>query len=164
MNSGEKATFRAGCFWKTEDAFRRLPGVLATSVGYMGGHFPNPSYLDVLSRITGHAEVAQIAYNPQEISYEALLAVFWSIHDPTQLNRQDRTRENNIDRLFSITPRNKKLIATASKRQLQLSGKFQQAYRYFDRTRRRLLSADQSHQQYLEKKQARLVGDFQKKI
>ena len=81
MNSGEKATFGAGCFWKTEDAFRRLPGVLATSVGYMGGNFPNPSYLDVLSRITGHAEVAQIAYNPQEISYEALLAVFWSIHD-----------------------------------------------------------------------------------
>ncbi len=78
MNSGEKATFGAGCFWKTEDAFRRLPGVLATSVGYMGGNFPNPSYLDVLSRITGHAEVAQIEYNPQEISYEALLAVFWS--------------------------------------------------------------------------------------
>ena len=92
MNNGEKATFGAGCFWKTEDAFRRLPGVLATSVGYMGGNFPNPSYLDVLSRITGHAEVAQIAYNPQEISYEALLAVFWSIHDPTQLNRQGPDR------------------------------------------------------------------------
>nr|WP_281291229.1 peptide-methionine (S)-S-oxide reductase [Hyella patelloides] len=64
----EKATFGAGCFWNTEDEFRTLSGVLETSVGYMGGHFPNPSYLDVVARITGHAEVAQIEYDPTQIS------------------------------------------------------------------------------------------------
>jgi peptide-methionine (S)-S-oxide reductase len=131
MNSGEKATFGAGCFWKTEDAFRRLSGVFATSVGYMGGHFPNPSYLDVLSRITGHAEVAQIEYNPQEISYEALLAVFWSIHDPTQLNRQGPDRgEQYRSIIFYHTPE-QKLIATASKQQFS----FQKVTIYTDRKR-----------------------------
>lgn len=164
MNSGEKATFGAGCFWKTEDAFRRLSGVLSTSVGYMGGHFPNPSYLDVLSRITGHAEVAQIAYNPQEISYEALLAVFWSIHDPTQLNRQGPDRgEQYRSIIFYHTPE-QKLIATASKGQLQLSGKFQQDIVTLIEPAGDYYLADQSHQQYLEKKQARSVEDLQKKI
>jgi peptide-methionine (S)-S-oxide reductase len=164
MNSGEKATFGAGCFWKTEDAFRRLPGVLATSVGYMGGNFPNPSYLDVLSRITGHAEVAQIAYNPQEISYEALLAVFWSIHDPTQLNRQGPDRGEQYRSIIFYHIPEQKLIATASKRQLQLSGKFQQDIVTLIEPAGDYYLADQSHQQYLEKKQARSVEDFQKKI
>jgi peptide-methionine (S)-S-oxide reductase len=71
----EIATFGAGCFWKVEDTFRQLKGVEATSVGYMGGHFANPSYLDVLSRITGHAEVAQIKYGPQQITYQQLLDI-----------------------------------------------------------------------------------------
>ncbi|MEM8809171.1 MAG: peptide-methionine (S)-S-oxide reductase MsrA, partial [Cyanobacteria bacterium P01_G01_bin.38] len=88
----EIATFGAGCFWGTEAAFRKLPGVSKTSVGYMGGHFENPSYLDVLSRITGHAEVAQIEYDPTQIGYEALLEKFWEIHDPTSLNRQGADR------------------------------------------------------------------------
>ena len=83
-----KATFGAGCFGGVEAAFRRLNGVYSTSVGYMGGHFENPCYLDVLSRITGHAEVAQVEYDLNIISYEELLEVFWKIHDPTSLNRQ----------------------------------------------------------------------------
>ncbi len=66
----EKATFGAGCFWNVEDAFRRIKGVISTCVGYMGGHYPFPSYLDVLSRITGHAEVIQLEYDPQPVSYE----------------------------------------------------------------------------------------------
>ncbi|MEO1404796.1 MAG: peptide-methionine (S)-S-oxide reductase, partial [Cyanobacteria bacterium J06635_1] len=77
---GEIATFGAGCFWSTEAAFQKLPGVSKTSVGYMGGHFEKPCYLDVLSRITGHAEVAQVEYDPAQISYEALLEKFWEIH------------------------------------------------------------------------------------
>ncbi|MEM1308681.1 MAG: peptide-methionine (S)-S-oxide reductase, partial [Cyanobacteria bacterium P01_H01_bin.153] len=77
------ATFGAGCFWGTEATFRQLSGVIDTSVGYMGGHFENPCYLDVLSRITGHAEVAQVQYNSEQISYETLLGAFWQCHDPT---------------------------------------------------------------------------------
>jgi peptide-methionine (S)-S-oxide reductase len=88
----ETATFGAGCFWGVEAAFRPLNGVLATSVGYMGGQFENPSYLDVLSRITGHAEVCQVQYAPAITSYADLLTVFWRIHDPTSLNRQGADR------------------------------------------------------------------------
>jgi peptide-methionine (S)-S-oxide reductase len=152
MTSSEKATFGAGCFWKTEDAFRRLSGVLATSVGYMGGHFPNPSYLDVLSRITGHAEVAQIEYNPQVISYETLLDVFWSIHDPTQLNRQGPDRGEQYRSIIFCHNPAQKLIATASKRQLQLSGKFERDLVTLIEPAGDYYLADDSHQQYLEKK------------
>ncbi len=88
----ETATFGAGCFWKTEEAFRQLSGVRHTSVGYMGGHFENPCYLDVLSRITGHAEVAQLQYDPAVMTYETLLDTFWQMHDPTSLNRQGADR------------------------------------------------------------------------
>ncbi len=82
----EKATFGAGCFWGVEAAYRKVKGVTSTSVGYMGGHFENPCYLDVASRITGHAEVVQIEYDPNAVNYEELLQVFWAIHDPTRLN------------------------------------------------------------------------------
>lgn len=81
-NNLEIATFGAGCFWHTEEAFRTQVGIRSTSVGYMGGHFENPCYLDVLSRITGHAEVAQVHYNPKSIAYDTLLNIFWDAHDP----------------------------------------------------------------------------------
>ena len=83
-----KATFGAGCFWGVEAAFRQLEGVTATAVGYEGGTLENPTYKDVCSRRTGHAEVVQVTYDPERISYEELLDVFWRKHDPTQLNRQ----------------------------------------------------------------------------
>ena len=82
------ATFGAGCFWGVEAAFRRLDGVLGTRVGYAGGHKENPSYQDVCYTDTGHAEVVEVTYDEDVIPYEALLAVFWAEHDPTQLNRQ----------------------------------------------------------------------------
>ena len=88
----EKATFGAGCFWGVEAAFRKLKGVISTSVGYMGGHWTNPCYLDVCARVTGHAEVVQIEYYPTIIRYEYLLENFWNIHDPTSLNRQGYDR------------------------------------------------------------------------
>jgi peptide-methionine (S)-S-oxide reductase len=84
----KKATFGAGCFWGVEAAFRRLDGVTGTRVGYAGGHTSNPSYQDVCSDRTGHAEVVEVTYDPERIPYEQLLAVFWAEHDPTQLNRQ----------------------------------------------------------------------------
>ncbi len=101
----EKATFGAGCFWGVEAAFSKLPGAIATSVGYMGGHFDNPCYLDVLSRITGHAEVCQIDYDPALIGYGELLTTFWQIHDPTSLNRQGADRgEQYRSVIFYHTP------------------------------------------------------------
>jgi len=83
-----KATFGAGCFWGVEAAFRRLDGVTDTAVGYTGGNFADPSYEDVCSGQTGHAEAIQVDYDPDKVSYDALLDYFWQIHDPTTMNRQ----------------------------------------------------------------------------
>ena len=84
----KKATFGAGCFWGVEAAFRQIDGVTKTEAGYEGGHQDNPTYEDVCSHKTGHAEVVEVTYDPEQVSYEELLGVFWAKHDPTQLNRQ----------------------------------------------------------------------------
>src|SRR6266581_7584421 len=84
----KKATFGAGCFWGVEAAFRQAEGVTATAVGYEGGRLENPTYEDVCSHTTGHAEVVEVTYDPDRVSYDELLDVFWNEHDPTQLNRQ----------------------------------------------------------------------------
>lgn len=114
----QRATFGAGCFWGTEQAFRQLSGVTKTSVGYMGGHFENPCYLDVLSRITGHAEVAQIEYDPAKISYEALLTTFWKIHDPTSLNRQGADRGEQYRSVIFYHTDEQRLLAYQAKQRV----------------------------------------------
>jgi peptide-methionine (S)-S-oxide reductase len=87
-SSLEKATFGAGCFWGVEAAFRRVPGVVATRVGYTGGHTVDPSYEQVCSHTTGHAEAVEVTFDPERVSYERLLDVFWTTHNPTTKNRQ----------------------------------------------------------------------------
>ncbi len=84
----EKATFGAGCFWQVEMAYRETPGVVDTAVGYEGGHTENPTYEQVCSGTTGHAEVTQVTFDPERVSYEELVEKFWAVHDPTQMNRQ----------------------------------------------------------------------------
>ncbi|MEM6837278.1 MAG: peptide-methionine (S)-S-oxide reductase MsrA [Cyanobacteria bacterium P01_C01_bin.120] len=146
------ATFGAGCFWGTEATFRELPGVIDTSVGYMGGHFENPSYLDVLSRITGHAEVAQIKYSSTQISYAVLLEVFWQCHDPTSLNRQGADRgEQYRSVIFYHTPE-QRLWAERSKSELARLEKYDKAIVTQIEPASTYWLASEDHQHYLEKR------------
>lgn len=84
----EKATFAGGCFWAVEDAFENVPGIISTRVGYAGGHVVDPTHEQVRTGTTGHAEAVEITFDPDEVSYDQLLDIFWHSHDPTQLNRQ----------------------------------------------------------------------------
>ena len=150
----EKATFGAGCFWQVEAAYRSLPGVVTTSVGYMGGHFANPCHLDVVARITGHAEVAQLEYDPTCISYAELLAKFWAIHDPTSLNRQGPDRgEQYRSVIFYHTPHQRQL-AIAAKRELDASGQYDKPIVTQIQPATDYWLAAAEHQQYFQKKQA----------
>ena len=156
-----KATFGAGCFWGVEAAFRRLNGVNSTSVGYMGGYFDNPCYLDVLSRITGHAEVAQVEYDPDIISYEQLLEVFWKIHDPTSLNRQGADRGDQYRSVIFFHNSEQELIARNSKQLLQDSGKYDRNIVTEIKPSVNYWLASEEHQQYFEKKnQLRLQNEY----
>jgi peptide-methionine (S)-S-oxide reductase len=150
----EVATFGAGCFWGTEAAFQPLPGVIKTSVGYMGGHFEHPSYLDVLSRITGHAEVAQIEYTPDLIAYATLLETFWQCHDPTSWHRQGADRgEQYRSMIFYHTPE-QRAIALRSRAELARSGRYKQAIVTQIEPASRYWLASEEHQQYFEKRNA----------
>jgi peptide-methionine (S)-S-oxide reductase len=148
----EIATFGAGCFWGVEAAFRRVDGVMSTSVGYMGGHFENPCYLDVLSRITGHAEVAQVAYEPALIGYEALLDVFWEIHDPTTLNRQGPDRGEQYRSVIFYHTSDQERAARQSEVKQQQSGKFDQPIVTEIKPASIYWLATEEHQHYFEKK------------
>lgn len=149
----ELATVGAGCFWGVEAAFQSVPGVISTSVGYMGGHFEHPSYLDVLSRITGHAEVCQVVYNPMVVNYEDLLTIFWSIHDPTSLNRQGADRGEQYRSVIFYHTSQQAAIAQRSKAEMDQSGiydlpivtQIQPASTYW--------LATEDHQHYFAKKQ-----------
>lgn len=119
----EKATFGAGCFWGVEYAFSQVKGVTATAVGYMGGTTENPTYQDVCTEKTGHAEVVHLEYDPSMVTYEELLTVFWDIHDPTQLNRQGPDMGKQYRSAIFYHTEEQKKQALESMEKLQNSGK-----------------------------------------
>src|SRR5438552_2868050 len=120
----EKATFGAGCFWGVEATFRKVKGVKNTAVGYMGGSLDHPTYKDVCTDRTGHAEVVQVEFDPAEVAYDQLLNVFWENHDPTTLNRQGPDYGAQYrSAVFYHTPE-QQAQAQASKEKLQASGRF----------------------------------------
>ena len=148
-NKIEKATFGAGCFWGVEAAFRKVEGVRSTSVGYMGGHFENPIYLDVCARITGHAEVVQVEYEPDEVSYDRLLQVSWDIHDPTTLNRQGPDRGEQYRSVIFFHNTEQEEVAKTSKEQQNRS--FEKEIVTEIKPDSTYWLAEDYHQQYLEK-------------
>jgi peptide-methionine (S)-S-oxide reductase len=150
----EKATFGAGCFWGVEAAFRNVKGVISTSVGYMGGHFENPSYLDVLSRITGHAEVCQVTYDPFIVSYQELLNIFWTIHDPTSFNRQGADRGEQYRSVIFWHILTQAETARCSKAQLEQVGQYDKPIVTQIQPASSYWRATEDHQQYFEKKQS----------
>jgi len=148
----EKATFGAGCFWGVEAAFRQVHGVVSTAVGYMGGTLPDPAYQDVCTDRTGHAEVVQIEYDPEQITYPQLLSVFWENHDPTTLNRQGPdvgTQYRSV--IFYHTPA-QQAAAQESRDALARSGKYRRPVVTEIVPAAEFWRAEEYHQQYLEKR------------
>jgi len=146
----KKATFGAGCFWGVEAAFRRLDGVSATRVGYAGGTVPNPTYEQVCSDATGHAEVVEVTYDDEKVPYEQLLAVFWAEHDPTQLNRQGPDVGSQYRSAIFVHDAEQRAAAEASRERVQqrltrpVVTEIEDAPPFWE--------AEDYHQRYLEKR------------
>lgn len=148
----EKATFGAGCFWGVEATFRQIPGVTATAVGYMGGTLKGPTYKDVCTDRTGHAEVVQVEYDSSKVSYDELLRVFWANHDPTQLNRQGPDVGTQYRTVIFFHNPQQESAAKASKEKLQSSGHFKRPLVTAIVPAEEFWRAEEYHQQYLEKR------------
>ena len=147
----ETATFGAGCFWGVEEAFLQTKGVVKTAVGYEGGHFPNPTYRDVCSGQTGHAEVVEIQFDPAKISYEQILKVFWDNHNPTTMNRQGPDIGTQYrSAIFYHNPEQEKR-AKKSKDDLEKSGQFRGKIVTEIVPAATFYRAEEYHQQYLRK-------------
>lgn len=148
----QKATFGAGCFWGVEAAFMVVPGVIETAVGFMGGRTENPSYKQVCYEATGHAEVVHVTYDPSKVKYDQLLEVFWSSHDPTQLNRQGPdVGDQYRSAIFFHTPE-QEAAAHASKEWLEKSGRFRRTIATKVEPAGEFYRAEEYHQKYLQKR------------
>ena len=147
----QKATFGAGCFWGVEAEFNKIPEVISTCVGYSGGTFKNPTYEDVCTGKTGHAEVVQIEYNPQKVSYEKLLEVFFSAHDPTTLNRQGPDVGTQYRSIIFYHSPEQETQAKASKEKFDKSGKYKNKIVTEIIPASKFYKAEEYHQKYFEK-------------
>ncbi len=148
----EKATFGAGCFWGVEAEFRQVPGVVATAVGYEGGTFTNPTYKDVCTDRTGHAEVVEVEYDPARVSYAELLRVFWENHDPTQLNRQGPDYGKQYRSVIFVHSPEQEATALASKAEQATTGRYRRPIVTEITPATTFYCAEEYHQQYLEKR------------
>lgn len=145
-----KATFGAGCFWGVEAEFRQIPGVTRTAVGYLGGSLENPTYHDVCTDRTGHAEVVEVEFDPSVVSYERLLKAFWELHDPTQLNRQGPDRGSQYRSAIFFHSADQHIAAAASMTAAQQS--FSKPIVTEITPASTFYVAEDYHQQYLEKR------------
>lgn len=148
----EKATFAAGCFWDVEETFRQINGVVLTSAGYTAGSMKNPTYQDVCSGQTGHAEAVEIIYDPQKVRYEQLLEVFWNCHNPTTLNRQGPDIGKQYRSAIFYHNPNQLNAAKSSKQHLESSGRFEKPIVTQIASAEPFYRAEEYHQQYLKKR------------
>jgi peptide-methionine (S)-S-oxide reductase len=148
----EKATFAAGCFWGVEAAFRQVPGVVDTAVGYTGGTGSNPTYEDVCTDRTGHAEAVQVEFDPAKVSYEKLLDVFWENHDPTTKNRQGPDVGTQYRSAIFYSNAEQEREARESKNHQETSGKFRRPVVTEITPLTTFWRAEDYHQRYLEKR------------
>jgi len=148
----EIATFAAGCFWGVEAGFRRVPGVIDALSGYSGGHKDNPTYKDVCTDETGHAEVVQVTFDPEKVSYEQLLDTFFQLHDPTQVNRQGPDFGTQYrTAIFFHTPE-QEAKAQKAKKALEAGGRFRRPVATVITPAGTFWPAEEYHQRYLEKR------------
>lgn len=149
MAKPEKATFAAGCFWGVEEAFREIKGVVSTQVGYTGGHTENPTYKDVCTDRTGHAEAVEVTYEPKKLSYNKLLKVFWAIHEPTQKDRQGMDVGSQYRSAIFYHNETQRKAAEMSKQQQQKKTKGRIATEIAAATK--FYRAEEYHQKYSQK-------------
>jgi len=147
-----KATFGAGCFWGVEMSFRRLDGVTDTAVGYAGGHTEDPSYQDICSHGTGHAEVVEIDYDPSRISYAKLLGAFFELHDPTQLNRQGPDIGDQYRSVIFFHTPEQQQAAEQIKKDLNGAGRYARPIATAIDPAPTFWRAEEYHQRYIEKR------------
>ncbi len=148
----EKATFAAGCFWGVESAFRKLNGVISTQVGYIGGKTENPTYEEVCTSTTGHAEAVEIIFDPEILSYDELLSVFWKIHNPTSLNRQGFDVGSQYRSAIFYHNTDQQKLAIDSMKKLDESAKYKRPIVTEIIAASQFWKAEDYHQQYHEKR------------
>jgi len=151
MSKLEKATFAAGCFWGVESAFCQVDGVISTQVGYSGGHKENPTYEEVCTDKTGHAESVQIEFDSDKVSYDKLLELFWNIHDPTTLNRQGPDVGSQYRSIIFYHNEEQKNKALDYKQKFEKSGRFSKKIVTEIIAESKFYRAEEYHQKYFQK-------------
>jgi peptide-methionine (S)-S-oxide reductase len=154
----EKATFAAGCFWGVEEAFRNVKGVTSTQVGYTGGSTEDPTYRDVCSDTTGHAEAVEVTFDPSVVSYKDLLKVFWGLHDPTQVDRQGWDIGSQYRSAIFYHSPEQKAEALASKQEIEESRHYRKPIATQILPATAFYRAEEYHQRYLEKRGQKACG------